>query len=63
MEIQEGGGVFINLSAMEIPRGWGVKTKKISVGERILSVTTQSQYMAMQNFLPSYLIPSLIPGV
>ena len=33
MEIQE-GGVFINLSAMDILRGWGVKTKKNSVREK-----------------------------
>ena len=26
--------MFINLSAMENPRGWGVKTKKNSVGEK-----------------------------
>ena len=34
MEIPEGreGGFFTNPSGMEIPRGWGVKTKKPSVG-------------------------------
>ena len=31
-KFQRGGGVFTNPSGMEIPSGWGVKTKKPSVG-------------------------------
>ena len=31
-KFQRGGGVFTNPSGTEIPSGWGVKTKKPSVG-------------------------------
>ena len=31
-KFRRGGGVFTNPSGMEIPSGWGVKTKKPSVG-------------------------------
>ena len=31
-KFRRGGGVFTNPSGMEIPSGWGVKTRKPSVG-------------------------------
>ena len=43
-KFQKGRGVFTNPSGTEIPSGWGVKTKKPSVGGGVWIFSGTTQY-------------------